>query len=114
MGWTASTSSGTQGKCNELAAPFEYNEKLSTIREFLGYKSPTKYIQFLKHISSRDGTWCLWSQFILKDGLAYVGFYLAIRSGDWDLRMTCLKKMATHFTAFDHLKFKRLDITATS
>ena len=40
--------------------------------------------------------------------MAYVGFYLAIRSGDWDLRMACRKKMAAVFTAFDHLQFQRL------
>ena len=85
-----------------------FNEKLSKITELLGSKSSTKFVQFLEHMSSRDGTWCLWSQFILQDGLAYVGFYLAIRSGDWDLRMACLKKMAAVFTAFDHLTYQRL------
>ncbi len=34
--------------------------------------------------------------------------FLALRSGDWDLRMVCLKMMAPVFTAFDHPNYQKL------
>ena len=40
--------------------------------------------------------------------MAYVGLFLAIRSGDWDLRMACMKKMAPMFTAFNHQIYQKL------
>ena len=55
-----------------------------------------------------DDTWKFWVQFILEDALAYVGLFLAIRGGDWQLRMTSLKLMAPIFTAFDHNTYQKL------
>ena len=42
------------------------------------------------------------------DGLAYAGMYLAIRSGNWHLRVACMKVMAPLFCAYDHMTYKRL------
>ena len=39
---------------------------------------------------------------MFQDVAAYVGLFLAIRSGDWDLRTACIKQTASVFTAFDH------------
>ena len=47
-------------------------------------------------------------QFVFEDVLAYLGLYLAIRSGDWDLRMACVKMMAPIFSAFDHTTYQNL------
>lgn len=33
---------------------------------------------------------------------------MALRSGDWDVRMTCLKMMAPVFTAFDYPNYQKL------
>ena len=40
--------------------------------------------------------------------MAYVGLYLAVRSGDWQLRVASMKMMAPVFTAFDHPSYQRL------
>ena len=35
------------------------------------------------------------------DCLRYVGLYIAMRRGNWNLRMCCMKKMEALFTAYD-------------
>jgi len=42
------------------------------------------------------------------DAMAYVGLFLAIRSGDWQLRVASMKLMAPIFTAFDHQTYQKL------
>jgi len=42
-----------------------------------------------------------WVQFAFVDAMAYVGLFLAIQSGDWQLRVAVMKLMAPIFTAFD-------------
>ena len=68
----------------------------------------THFHRFLKKMGSEDETWKFWVQFVLEDGLAYVGLFLAIRGGDWQLRMTSMKLMAPIFTAFDHATYCRV------
>ena len=47
-------------------------------------------------------------QFLFQDISAYLGLFLGIRSGDWNLRTACVKLMAPVFTAFDHANYRRL------
>ena len=63
---------------------------------------------FLTTLASRDSTWKFWVQFIFEDAMAYLGMYLAIRSGNWNLQMASMKLMAPTFTAFDHPSYLRL------
>lgn len=63
---------------------------------------------FIQRQAKADDTWRFWAQFVFQDGIAYIGLFLAIRSGDWNLRMACMKQMAPIFTAFDHPTYQRL------
>ena len=63
---------------------------------------------FLQLKSQKCQSWKFWVQFVFRDALAYVGLYLAIRSGDWSLRLASIKEMAAIFTAFDHQTYQKL------
>ncbi len=85
----------------------EFNQQLQALQ-----KSTTNYYDrfkaFIRTQSQRDDTWRFWVQFVFQDAMAYVGLFLAIRSGDWDLRMGSMKSMAPIFTAFDHPVYQKL------
>ena len=54
---------------------------------------------FIHKMSNLDDVWRLWSQFVFKDAMACVSLFLAIRSGDWHLRIGSVKQMASLFSA---------------
>jgi len=39
---------------------------------------------------------------------AYLGYYISIRSGNWNLRNACLPKLSELFFAFSHNKYEEL------
>ena len=57
----------------------------------------TKFKEFIKQQSLQDDIWKFWSQFVFSDCFSYVGLYLAIRGGNWNLRVSSLKQMAPMF-----------------
>ena len=67
-----------------------------------------RFKAFIQQLARTDSTWTFWVQFVFQDAAAYVGLFLAMRSGDWDLRTASLKQMAPIFTAFDHPNYLRL------
>ena len=67
-----------------------------------------KFEKFIEKMACNDDTWRFWVQFVFVDAMAYVSLYLAIRSGDWHLRMHSMKIMAPIFTAFDHPTYQKL------
>lgn len=71
-----------------------------------GYQS--KFSSFLNIMASNDYNWKFWVQFVFKDAMAYIGLYLAIRSGNWKLRLASIKLMAAVYSAFDHQTYKNL------
>ncbi len=85
----------------------KFNIKLADINNRLGNRF-TEFYAFVHKMAAQDDTWRYWKQFVLEDAMAYVGFYLAIRSGDWELRVAYLKTMAPFFTAFDHHNYQKL------
>lgn len=67
-----------------------------------------EFMQYLSKLSALDETCQLWVKFILEDCLPYVGLFISIRSGNWNLRLASLKQMAALFTAFDRTTYQRL------
>ena len=53
-------------------------------------------------------TWAFWHNFVFQDALAYIGLYLAIRGGMWDMRMGSLKEMCPLFAAIDRLNYRKI------
>ena len=67
-----------------------------------------KFKKFIQTQAQKDDTWRFWVQFAFQDVMAYIGLYLSIRSGDWELRMGSMKCMAPVFTAFDHSIYQKV------
>ena len=44
----------------------------------------------------------------VENAMAYVGLFLAVRSGDWELRVASMKLMAPVITAFGHQTYQKL------
>ena len=63
---------------------------------------------FMEKLSAADSTCRFWVKFVYRGALAYVGLYLAICGGNWDLSMASLKMMAPMFSAFDHFTYKKV------
>ena len=67
-----------------------------------------EFQSFINKMSSTDDTWKFWSRFVFEDCMPYIALFIAIRSGNWHLRMAALKLMAADFTAFDHPIYQKL------
>lgn len=83
--------------------------KLNELRDRLQqFEYQCRFKSFLDAKASQDPNWKFWKQFVFEVGLAYIGLFLAIRSGNWDLRLASIKLMAPIFTAFDHQTYRKL------
>ena len=67
-----------------------------------------KFKAFIQTMASLDDTWKFWIEFVFQDAMAYIMLYLAMRSGNWQLRMASIKLMAPLFTAFDHNTYQKV------
>ena len=94
-------------KCEEDSALDEYVHATSaTESECAAIYSG--FVSFVSDLASRDDTLKFWHGFLFHDCLAYIGLYLTIRGGMWDLRMASLKEMCPLFTAFDRLNYMKI------
>lgn len=59
-------------------------------------------------LASVNKTWAFWWRFVQTDIKAYVGLWLAIRSGSWDLRCAAYKMLAPLFWAYDRTHYQQL------
>lgn len=57
---------------------------------------------------SNSNTFVFCDTFIHLDMMAYLGFYIAVRSRNWELRTASLKKLACLFHAFDMQNYLRM------
>ena len=66
------------------------------------------FTAFVQRMARTDETWKFWIGFVFNDAMAYVTFFLPMKSGDWDLRLYSLKQMAPIFTAYDHHTYQKV------
>jgi hypothetical protein len=59
-------------------------------------------------MTSMDDTWRFWVNFISHEYTNYSGLWLAMRSGNWQLRMTSIKWLAPLFYIFDRQNYREL------
>ena len=72
------------------------------------WKHQQEFETFIQKMANQDDTWKFWVRFVFQDAMSYVGLFLAIRGGDWNLRVGYLKEMAPLFTAYDHQTYQKL------
>ena len=87
--------------------PFSFNQHLISNNEILR-EYFEDFCLFIQKMARTDDTWRFWVQFTFEDVMAYISLFLAVRSGNWDLRVASIKSMAGLFTAFDHQTYQRL------
>lgn len=64
--------------------------------------------RFSENLASQSDTYRLWHNFIHRDMMSYVMLFLGIRTGNWNLRVLALKKMAPLFHAYDRPMYLRI------
>jgi len=87
------------------------SRNLKQLLDDINEKNPNfqnNFLSFMNQNANKNKTWKLWKQYVLEDCFAYVSLHLAIRTGNWKLRMCALKNMAALFSAFDRPNYQRL------
>ena len=64
---------------------------------------------FLDAMNKKDDTFKFCSRFVHEDAQYYISLYIAIRTGNWDLRNVSLKKMVPIVRAFDRVNYSRVN-----
>lgn len=88
-------------------SPVDCSQDMDSVGSLLeGLHDEFKAFTFEK--CARDETFKFWHQFVHKDCFAYLSLYLAIRSGNWELRNYSLKTIAPLFHVMDSRYYYRL------
>ena len=64
--------------------------------------------QFIEMMANSDDTWKFWIEFVFQDAMAYIILFLAMRSGNWQLRMVSIKLTVPLFSAFDNNTYQKV------
>eukprot|EP00117_Sycon_ciliatum_P034252 scpid30999/ scgid4638/ len=64
--------------------------------------------EFATAMAERDDTWRFWVDFYFQHMTSYIGLWVAVRTGNWDLRVAAIKAAAPLFHAFDRTYYLRL------
>ena len=68
----------------------------------------TEFTEFTHYQQQRDDTWKFWCGYVFFDCFRYISKFLAIRTTNWDIRVSSLKSMAALFSAYDQPCYQRL------
>ena len=88
------------GMCEYRIAVNHLKAGMSEIRQ--------EFDEFCETMAQKHSTFKFWDQFLKKDCFCYLSLWLAIRSGNWDLRLAALKEMVSLFHAFDRYNYAQL------
>ena len=91
---------------DQPSAQRNLNEMFTDLKEKFSYED--EFENYMNIQMTQDETFKFWGQFVLQDCYAYVSLYLAMRSGNWQLRIAAIKSMASLFAAFDRQKYQKL------
>ena len=75
-------------------------------KQLFGFEDDFK--EFRMKMSESDKTFRFWDDFLHKDCFYYIGLYIGVRSGNWNLRVASLKNMAPLFSVCDFPNYAKL------
>ena len=67
-----------------------------------------RFDKFIQVKSLMDNTWKLWVNFTFRDCHAYMCLHSAIRTANWNLRLSSLKEMTPLFFAYDRDHYQKI------
>ena len=67
-----------------------------------------EFSEFCDNKAEKYETFKFWNRFLKEDCFSYIQLWIAIRTGDWNMRQVALKKMAPLFHAFDRQNYSKL------
>ncbi len=67
-----------------------------------------RFDKFIQTMSDKDNTWKLWANFAFRDCHAYMCLHSAIRTSNWNLRISSLKRMTPLLFAFDRAHYEKI------
>ena len=88
----------------ENHSPDHLTQQIRQLLEDLNIEE--NFMNFIKE--QTDETWKLWVQYVFQDCYCYITLYLALRSSNWELRVSSLKQMAPLFAVLDRSTYERI------
>ena len=92
----------------EMVGFSDYRKSLEAFKSSNMHGMQKEFREYCKIMSEKHNTFKFWNQFLEKDCFCYISLWIAIRSGNWDLRLASLKEMIPLFHAFDRLNYAHL------
>ena len=105
---TANTLANTLASLTNEASLQDFHEHLGTYFSTTLHEFTTCFGTFMDSLCKEQKTCKFWYEYITINALIYMSLFVAIRNGDWMLRMAAIKSMAAVFSAFDRPIYQRL------
>lgn len=103
---SASTLANTLSSLTNESDLHDFHETLNTSFNTTLLECSRQFNSFMATLCKKQNTCKFWYDYITINSLLYMSFFIAIRNGDWMLRMATIKSMV--FTAFDRPIYQRV------
>ena len=104
----ANTLANNLGNITDKVSLQDFHEHLGSCFSATLHEFTTGFSSFLDRSCKDQKTCKFWHEYITLTSLIYMSLFIAIRNGDWKLRMASIKYMAAVFTAFDRPIYQKL------